>query len=103
MPDQFFIGPGHSQSVFGIEKEIEGGKPVDFQVVVFVDAIRIIRGVNMDFVAELDEFLGEYLGGGRHSVDAGKISVGNESDFHLIPFKNMLTIWTPRTLRKLKI
>jgi hypothetical protein len=40
----------------------------------------------MNFVAQLGELLGENLGGGSDSINAGKVSIGHQSDFQDRPF-----------------
>jgi hypothetical protein len=80
--DQLFVGPGPSQPVLGVEKKVPGGKAENLDVFALVHAVGIGRGVNMDLMAELGEFLGENLGGGGNPVDAGEVGVGDEGDFH---------------------
>jgi hypothetical protein len=85
--DQLFFGiQGIPSRSSGIEKKIQGRKPVDFQVIGFVDAIGKSGSVNMDFMAQLHEFFGENLGGGGNPIDAGKVGVGDEGDFQDGPF-----------------
>jgi hypothetical protein len=89
--DQFLVGPGPPQAVLGIEEKVPGGETEDLEVIGFVDAVGISRGIDVDLVAELHEFLGENLRGGGNAVDAGEIGVGHERDFHLKPFKKAFT------------
>ena len=88
MLDQFFVAPGHSQAVLGIEKEVKGRETGEILTGRFIDAVGKSRGVDMDLMAELGEFLGENLGGGGNAVDAGEISVGNQGDFQVLSLQN---------------
>ena len=80
MLDEFFIPARQAQAVFGVEKQIEGRKPVDLETGFFIDVIGKGRGVNMDFMTQFVKFFREDLGGGRNPVDAGVVGVGDEGD-----------------------
>ena len=82
MFDQILGLPGHSQAVLGVEEKIKRWKTMDLNGGHFSSMlVGKGGGVNMDFVAQLGEFLGEDLGGSGNAVDAGKVGVGNKSDF----------------------